>query len=85
MTYLNSVDGILSQVSKAMTKEESAQIIVHIPFADNLQGSSRRPRFSSPMMDDLSSETLNVITSRPRSTIIQSSCVSSQNHSNKHV
>lgn len=62
---INSMDEMLNHITKFITQEESDQLIDDIPFSDILEGTRRSPKFSSPGLDGLPYEILNIIASQP--------------------
>jgi len=62
---INCMEDMLSHITEFITQEESEQIIEDIPFTDILEGTRRSPKCSSPGLDGLPYEILNVIASQP--------------------
>lgn len=58
---INSMEEILNHITKFITQEESDQLIDDTPFSDILEEIRRKPKFSSPRLDGLPYEILNII------------------------
>ena len=62
---INSLDSMLNQINKVISKQDSDKMIKEISFDDIIQGTERSPRRSSPGLDGLPYEILKIIVSQP--------------------